>query len=175
MISSFINNLPVSEDTFFTVIASGIISIIVCLITMLLKNKKKKPNLRFELQFNPDYIEPEVGWTHSKHNEADYCIYCYNDSTEPFVLVSFELVNGKRTICIYQSDLHEQTINPVSHKMCKLTIQDLNSIKYHCKEYSIKKCNVFVYHVNRKKHLKYDLDLFLPSIWVNSENMSEYN
>lgn len=146
--------------TIITVIGTLVGAVIGSVLTHHYDKQSRKVKLCFTLKHsgNEDRDKTEH---RIKTSPSDYCITVYNLGQTPFIIEQISLRHkkiGVITDCIIPEG---KTLMPYESFSYQLNEQEYDSIRYHCKQSDIKKCNIAVYDVGGKA-CKGELDLFLP-------------
>ena len=129
---------------------------------------RPKIKLSFSLQPKAEFNDELSDGCKTKYSDSGYCIYCYNTGNRPFIIENLVLMNKKSTIT--QCGIITEVINPFSHIIYPLNVQEYDNILYHCGKKQIKKCDILAFEVSGRKY-KSQIDLFLPSL--QSSTMKE--
>ncbi|MHB8131306.1 MAG: hypothetical protein ACYDEX_20185 [Mobilitalea sp.] len=127
------------------------------------ESRNNRIKLCFSLRANgleDELIKEEL---RTKYSESGYCMQIYNIGQIPFLFEHISLQYKKTTIIDCINTEEQNAILPYKSYFYRLSMQEYDSILYHCKKEKLKECEVVAYDISGKKS-KGSLDLILSVI-----------
>lgn len=131
--------------------------------------RARKVKLCYSLQTVATNNERSDESPKNKYSESGYCIQIYNVGQTPYMLENISL-RYKNSIIQDLDIIDNKVVMPYEIYTYSLSMQEYDSIIYHCKKSNLKKCKVFTYDVSNKKCVGF-LDLSFPYIQCHFRNL----